>query len=110
MNTRPACAAHEWPFPDPRLDPRLSTMGVFRTSEAAEEFAAGDPYMLNGLAQGWEIRLWHEMVPEPRPASPGAHLPLKHVLSFTTSYGTLDEAAHQEPDRIRYHIARTQEF
>jgi len=37
----------------------LSTMGVFRTSEAAEEFAAGDPYMLNGLAQGWEIRLWH---------------------------------------------------
>src|SRR6266851_2074648 len=88
----------------------LSTMGVFRTSEAAEEFAAGAPYMLNGLAQGWEIRLWHEMVPEPRPASPGAHLPLKHVLSFTTSYGSLDETAHQEPDRIRYHIARTQEF
>ncbi len=88
----------------------LSTMAVFRTSEAAEEFAAGDPFVLNGMARGWDIRPWHEMVPEPAPASPGTHLPLKQVLSFTTTYRSLDEAARQEPDKIRHHIGRTQEF
>lgn len=35
----------------------LSMMGVFRTSEAAEEFAAGDPFVLNGMAEaGTSVR------------------------------------------------------
>jgi uncharacterized protein len=31
-------------------------MGIFQSREAAEEFIAGDPFVLNGVIRGYEIR------------------------------------------------------
>lgn len=45
------------PFGDPQ---REGSMAVFTTREAAEEFAQGDPFVLNGVVRGWEIREWDE--------------------------------------------------
>jgi uncharacterized protein len=45
------------PFGDPQ---REGSMAVFTTREAAEEFAKGDPFVLNGVVRGWEIREWDE--------------------------------------------------
>ena len=39
----------------------LSTMGVFTTREAAEEFAKGDPFLLIGKIKQWRIREWADM-------------------------------------------------
>ena len=36
----------------------VSTMGIFPTREAAEEYAKGDPFVLNGLVTKWHIREW----------------------------------------------------
>jgi uncharacterized protein len=36
----------------------LTTMGVFPSREAAEEYAAGDPFVLNGMVTQWYIREW----------------------------------------------------
>lgn len=33
---------------------------VFTTREAAEEFAAGDPFVLNGVVAEWSVRPWQE--------------------------------------------------
>ena len=44
-------------FEDPQRD---GSMAVFRTREAAEEFVAGDPFVLNGVVKSWQIRGWHE--------------------------------------------------
>ena len=33
-------------------------MSIFTQREAAEEFVAGDPFVLNGVVAGWEIRDW----------------------------------------------------
>jgi uncharacterized protein len=35
-------------------------LAVFRTREAAEEFATGDPFVLNGVVESWEIVEWRE--------------------------------------------------
>jgi uncharacterized protein YciI len=35
-------------------------MGIFATREAAEEFIKGDPFVLGGVVQSWEIREWNE--------------------------------------------------
>jgi hypothetical protein len=45
------------PFGDPQRD---GSMAVFTTREAAEEFAKGDPFVLNGVVRSWEIREWDE--------------------------------------------------
>ena len=37
-------------------------MGVFTTREAAEEFIAGDPFVLNGVVASWVVRPWHEVL------------------------------------------------
>ena len=37
------------------------SMTVFKTREGAEEFVAGDPFVLNGVVRGYEIRGWNEM-------------------------------------------------
>jgi uncharacterized protein len=47
------------PFAD-----RSSSMGVFTTRGAAEEFAAGDPFVRNGVISSWQIRAWHEATPD----------------------------------------------
>jgi uncharacterized protein YciI len=47
------------PFTDTR-----GSMAVFMTQEAAEEFAAGDPFVINGVVSKWHIRQWREVTPE----------------------------------------------
>jgi uncharacterized protein len=37
-------------------------MGVFTTREAAEEFIAGDPFVLNGVVASWTVRPWDEVL------------------------------------------------
>ena len=37
-------------------------MGVFTTREAAEEFIAGDPFVLNGVVAHWTVRPWDEVL------------------------------------------------
>lgn len=44
-------------FEDPQRD---GSMSVFRTAEPAEEFAAGDPFVINGVVRAWHIRGWNE--------------------------------------------------
>lgn len=46
----------------PFADPRDGSMGVFRTREAAENFVAGDPFVLNGVVKSWSIREWNEVL------------------------------------------------
>ena len=41
---------------------RLNTMGVLTSREAAEEFAQGDPFVLNGKVMRWYIREWNNML------------------------------------------------
>ena len=41
---------------------RLSTMGVLTSREAAEEFAKGDPFVLNGKVIRWHMREWNNML------------------------------------------------
>ena len=37
-------------------------LAVFTTREAAEEFVAGDPFVLNGVVASWELRPWSEVL------------------------------------------------
>jgi uncharacterized protein YciI len=46
----------------PFADPTQGAMGVFTTRAAAEEFAAGDPFVLNGVVSSWLVREWIEVV------------------------------------------------
>jgi uncharacterized protein YciI len=46
-------------FADPQAD---GSMSLFRTREAAEEFAAGDPFIDGGVVRTWVVKEWHESV------------------------------------------------
>jgi uncharacterized protein YciI len=48
------------PFTD-----RTGAMAVFTTRAAAEEFVAGDPFVLNGVIRNWYIREWLEAIATP---------------------------------------------
>jgi len=37
-------------------------MAVFTTREAAEEFAAADPFVLSGVVSGYRIKGWNEAI------------------------------------------------
>jgi uncharacterized protein len=37
-------------------------MSVFRTRQAAEEFAAGDPFVRHGVVRTWYVRGWNEIL------------------------------------------------
>jgi uncharacterized protein len=37
-------------------------LAVFRTREAAEEFAACDPFVVHGMVADWSIRAWNEVL------------------------------------------------
>jgi uncharacterized protein YciI len=37
-------------------------IGVFTSREAAEEFVAGDPFVVNGVVAEWSIRSWNEVL------------------------------------------------
>jgi hypothetical protein len=39
------------------------SIAVFTTREAAEEFASGDPFVLNGVVSSWRVREWREATP-----------------------------------------------
>jgi uncharacterized protein len=39
------------------------SLAVFTTREAAEEFASGDPFVLNGVVSSWQVREWREVTP-----------------------------------------------
>jgi uncharacterized protein YciI len=38
------------------------SMSVFRTREAAEEFAGDDPFVVNGVVRRWHVREWDEIL------------------------------------------------
>jgi uncharacterized protein len=46
-------------FADPQ---RQGAMAIFPTREAAEKFAAGDPFVLNGVVRAHEIREWNDIL------------------------------------------------
>ena len=41
------------------------SLAVFSTREAAEEFAADDPFVLHGVVSSWQIREWRQVTPLP---------------------------------------------
>jgi uncharacterized protein YciI len=43
------------PFTD-----RSGAVSVFSTREAAQEYAGGDPFVVHGVMQNWQIREWNE--------------------------------------------------
>jgi uncharacterized protein YciI len=45
------------PFGDPQAQ---GSMAIFTSREAAEEFVREDPFVLNGVVSGWQIREWDE--------------------------------------------------
>jgi uncharacterized protein len=47
------------PFADPQ---KQGAMSVFRSREAAEDFATNDPFVLNGVVSSWEVREWNEVL------------------------------------------------
>jgi uncharacterized protein len=49
-------------FGDPQAQ---GSMSVFASREAAQEFAEGDPFVVNGVVRRWEIRDWDEVLTEP---------------------------------------------
>jgi uncharacterized protein YciI len=55
------------PFSD-----RSGALSVFTNRAAAEEFAAGDPFVRNGLVSKWFIREWVEVLVPEDPAAGGA--------------------------------------
>ena len=52
----------------PFADPRDGAMGVFASREAAEEFVAEDPFVLEGVVVAHRILEWLDDAPLPSPA------------------------------------------
>jgi uncharacterized protein len=50
------------PFGDPQAE---GSMAVFTTREDAEEFATGDPFVLNAVVERWFVREWNEVLFHP---------------------------------------------
>lgn len=46
-------------FADPQAD---GAMAIFTDREAAQEFVDRDPFVINGVVNGWEIREWNEVL------------------------------------------------
>lgn len=44
----------------PFEDPRMGSMGIFTTREAAEAFATEDPFVINGVVSRWHVRGWSD--------------------------------------------------
>ena len=44
-------------FADPQAD---GSMAVFATREGAESFAAGDPFVTEGVVRSWTVKEWRE--------------------------------------------------
>lgn len=46
----------------PFANAREGALGIFTTREAAEHFAAADPFVLNGVVDRWYVREWMEAI------------------------------------------------
>ena len=46
----------------PFTDPGGGNMALFRNREAAEAFAAGDPFLLEGLVKEYQIKAWGDQM------------------------------------------------
>jgi len=42
----------------PFIDPEGGNLAIFRSKEAAEEFAKSDPFLLEGVAKEYKIKEW----------------------------------------------------
>ena len=51
-------------FLDKSSEP-VSTMAICTTRQAAEDFARGDPFVLNGTVSQWQIREWTDLFASP---------------------------------------------
>ena len=49
----------------PFADPRQGALAVFTSRADAEEFAAKDPFVLNGVVARWTITEWNEALLDP---------------------------------------------
>jgi uncharacterized protein YciI len=49
----------------PMSDPSEGALAVFTTREAAEAFAAGDPFVTGGVVARWRIQEWNEVLLDP---------------------------------------------
>lgn len=38
------------------------SMSVFTSRDAAEEFARGDPFVVNGVVESWRVLEWNEVL------------------------------------------------
>ncbi len=48
----------------PFADEEGGALAVFTSREAAEEFVAGDPFVVNGVVSAkWQVREWREVTP-----------------------------------------------
>ncbi|MDB5183792.1 MAG: hypothetical protein JWO07_473 [Candidatus Saccharibacteria bacterium] len=49
----------------PMENPMDGALGIFTNKADAEEFAEGDPFVLNGLISKWDVTGWAEaLIPE----------------------------------------------
>lgn len=46
----------------PFANPTEGAMGIFATRKAAEDFAAGDPFVLHGVVSSWRVLEWIEAI------------------------------------------------
>ncbi len=46
----------------PYGSPPLGAVGVFTSHEAADEFIAGDPFVLNGVVDKYSVHEWSEVL------------------------------------------------
>lgn len=45
-------------------EPADGAVFIFRTQQAAEDFANSDPYVLNGIVKAWRVRKWMTVIGE----------------------------------------------
>ncbi len=57
MAERPGELLLTGPFADP-VDGQPGAMNVFTTRQAAEEFAAADPFVTEGVVERWTVHTW----------------------------------------------------
>jgi uncharacterized protein len=46
----------------PFVDPPDGAIGIFTTRASAEEFIAGDPFVISGLVKTVKVREWNEIL------------------------------------------------
>lgn len=57
MDEHPGQLLLTGPFAEP-VPGEPGAMNIFTTRDAAEEFAASDPFVIEGVATSWTVRTW----------------------------------------------------